>query len=60
MLYQIIEDIIKNYKYTTKSIANETGLSEKTIYLLKSQKIKTPRNQTTIKIMNLYFKCYSG
>jgi hypothetical protein len=55
MLHQILEDIIKNYRYTIKRIAKHTGLSEKTIRLIKSKKINHPRNQTTLKLLNLYF-----
>jgi len=55
MLHQIVEDILNKHGYSIKCIAKETGLSEKTIRLIKAKKIYHPRGQTTLKLLNLYF-----
>lgn len=55
MLCQIIEEIINYHGYTIKRIAKETGLSVKTIQLIKAGKIVKTRSKTTHKLFSLYF-----
>lgn len=55
MLYQIIDEIMNYYGYTVKGIARETGLSVKTIQLIKARKTCNARSQTTHKLFYLYF-----
>ena len=55
MLCQIIEEIINYHGYTIKRIARETGLSVKTIQLIKAGKNVKTRSKTTHKLFSLYF-----
>jgi hypothetical protein len=55
VLHQMIEEMVEKRAYTVIYISKKTKLSEKTIRSILAKKVKSPRNKTAAKLVELYF-----
>ena len=51
----LLADLLKDKSYDLQRIADETGISEKTLRQIRSGKTKTPRFKTVQLLLALYF-----
>lgn len=51
----LLADLLKDKSYNLQRIADETGISEKTLRQIRSGKTKAPRFKTVQLLLALYF-----